>query len=127
MSLITASKTEKVLSEDGKAYWIRSGALTLLEKVSSLIFSLGTSMILWRMLSTGAYNGWGIFLIIAAFVEMGRSGLLQNSLVSFLTINRQHPEEYKKITTVLSRDKLCFYAFDQPCASLCYALTRRKV
>jgi O-antigen/teichoic acid export membrane protein len=92
------TKTDTDSPESGQ-YWIKSGALTLLERGSGLLFALGSSVILLRHLSKLDYAAWGMFVLISYFLEMGRMGLLQNGLVRFLATNRDEPEEYAKITT----------------------------
>lgn len=69
---------------------LRSGFYTLLEKGSGLVFSLVTAMLLLRGLSKEDFAAWGLFLVITYFLEMGRSGLLQNGLMTFIA---RHPEE----------------------------------
>lgn len=83
----------------GSHYWLRSGLLTLLEKGSGLVFSLGTSVLLYRLISQQRLGTWELFLIATYFLEMGRSGLIQNGLVRFLAVHRQHSAEYPAIVT----------------------------
>lgn len=80
-------------------YWLRSGFFTLLEKGTGLVFSLGTAMLLLRMLSKEIFAAWGIFMIIGYFVEMGRSGLIQNGLVRALAQHKNDPAQYAAIST----------------------------
>jgi lipopolysaccharide exporter len=61
----------------------RSGLFTLFEKGISLVFALGTAMLLLRGLSKPDFAAWGLFLIITYFVDMARSGLLQNAMMTF--------------------------------------------
>ncbi len=83
----------------GNQYWLRSGLLTLLEKGSGLVFALGTSVLLYRLLSQQRLGTWELFLIITYFLEMGRSGLIQNGLIRFLAANRHDETQYPAITT----------------------------
>jgi len=83
----------------GNQYWLRSGLLTLLEKGSGLVFALGTSVLLYRLLSQQRLGTWELFLIVTYFLEMGRSGLIQNGLIRFLAANRQDATQYPAITT----------------------------
>ena len=83
----------------GGQYWLRSGLLTLLEKGSGLVFALGTSVLLYRLLSQQRLGTWELFLIVTYFLEMGRSGLIQNGLIRFLAANRQEPTQYPAIMT----------------------------
>jgi len=80
-------------------YWLRSGLLSLSEKVAAMAFNLGTAMLLLRLLSKEAFAAWGIFILVSYFVEMGRSGLLQNGLVRSLAMQKDNPVEQANITT----------------------------
>ncbi|MCA0237274.1 MAG: oligosaccharide flippase family protein [Bacteroidetes bacterium] len=80
-------------------YWIRSGFFTLLEKGAALVFSLGTAMLLLRLLDKPTFAAWGIFTIIGYFVEMGRNGLIQNGLVRALAIHKDDKKVYADIST----------------------------
>lgn len=80
-------------------YWLRSGLFSLMEKVAGMAFNLGTAMLLLRLLTKEAFAAWGIFILIAYFVEMGRSGLLQNGLVSALASKKNDRAEQAKIVT----------------------------
>jgi O-antigen/teichoic acid export membrane protein len=61
----------------------RSGFYTLLEKGAALVFALGTAMLLLRGLSKADFAAWGLFLVVTYFLDMGRSGLIQNGLMTF--------------------------------------------
>lgn len=80
-------------------YWIRSGFLTLLERGCSLLFAFGTAALLLRGLTKEDFATWGIFLITTYFIEMGRSGLIQNGLVRFLALHRSERADYAAIST----------------------------
>jgi lipopolysaccharide exporter len=83
----------------GQNYWVRSGLFSLSEKVVAMAFNLGTAMLLLRMLSKEAFAAWGIFILISYFVEMGRSGLLQNALIRSLATHKDDAVEQANITT----------------------------
>ena len=84
---------------------LRSGFYTLLEKGSGLIFALGTAMLLLRGLSKEDFAAWGLFLVITYFLEMGRSGLLQNGMMTFIAREPDHSENIIGTALVLS---VCF-------------------
>lgn len=84
---------------EGRNYWLRSGFFTLMERGSGLVFSLGTAVLLLRGLSKEDFAAWGLFLILSYTLEMGRAGLIQNGLMRFLSTQREHPAEYRAITT----------------------------
>ena len=64
-----------------------------------MAFNLGTAMLLVRLLTKEAFATWGIFILLAYFVEMGRSGLLQNGLVRALATRKNDRAEQAKIIT----------------------------
>jgi lipopolysaccharide exporter len=67
-------------------YWLRSGALTLLEKATSLFFGSKADM-----------AAWGLFLLVTYTLEMGRSGLIQNGLMRHLALFKTEKKEYAAI------------------------------
>jgi lipopolysaccharide exporter len=77
---------------------LRSGALALLEKGSGLVFGLGTAMLLLRGLTKEDFAAWGVFLIITYFLEMGRSGLIQNGLVRYWAVHRDDLSEIRALS-----------------------------
>lgn len=79
--------------------WLRSGLLSLLERVAAMAFNLGTAMLLLRLLNKESFATWGIFILMAYFVEMGRSGLLQNGLVRSLAMQKDHATAKAQIIT----------------------------
>ncbi|MBP6825133.1 MAG: flippase [Saprospiraceae bacterium] len=81
------------------SYWLRSGFLTLTERACGLIFAFGTAALLLRGLSKEAFAAWGVFLIVAYFVEMGRNGLVQNGLIRFFALHRHDKDDYAAIST----------------------------
>ena len=68
-----------------KKYWLRSGFFSLFERGSVFLFGFGSFLFLVRLLSKEDFGTWVIFLTTTSFIEVGRSGLLQNALVKYLT------------------------------------------
>ncbi len=60
------------------------------------MFSLVTAMLLLRGLTKEDFATWGLFLVVTYFLEMGRSGLLQNGLMTFVA---RYPDEEPAIST----------------------------
>lgn len=79
--------------------WLRSGIFSLLEKGAALTFNLGTTVLLLRNLTKESFAAWGVFVIITYFVEMGRSGLIQNALMRHLALSRDDLKTYSAIST----------------------------
>lgn len=78
---------------------LRSGFFSLLEKVAALAFNLGTTVLLLRLVSKEEFAAWGVFIIVGYFVEMGRSGLIQNGLVRQLALTRDDVASYAAVST----------------------------
>ena len=78
-------------------YWLTSGFYSLLNQVTMLFFNLGTVFILWRVLDKPTCSIWVIFLLITSFIEVGRTGLLQNGLMTY--IGQTPQSEHAKINT----------------------------
>lgn len=67
------------------AYWLRSGAYTLMEKAISLLYGFGGALILFRLLNKADFGTWVLFSVVTSIFEVGRIGLLQNALVKYLS------------------------------------------
>jgi O-antigen/teichoic acid export membrane protein len=80
-----------------KNYWLKSGFYALLNQLTQLIFNLGTVVILWRELDEKTCGVWVLYLTITAFIEIGRTGLLQNGLMTYL--NKSDKKEHAAINT----------------------------
>ncbi len=68
-----------------------------MQQGASLVFGVGSFMILTRALSEDMLGAWVLFLLTATFFEQGRTGLQQNALVKFLTT--AEGQEYRLINT----------------------------
>jgi lipopolysaccharide exporter len=78
-----------------KNYWLKSGFYSLLNQLTQMVFNLGSVIILWRVLDKEACSVWVLYMTITAFIEVGRTGLLQNGLMTFLNQTPQY--EHAKI------------------------------
>ena len=85
------------MSKGEKSYWIKSGSYSVLERVIGQIIGFGNMFLLLRAISTEEYGLWIQFLILAAIVEVSRTGLIQNGLIRYLTTSKE--EEKPKINT----------------------------
>ena len=70
-----------------KNYWISSGLYSLLNQVTQMVFNLGSMLILYRVLDKPTCSVWVLFITITALIEVTRTGLLQNGLMTFLNTN----------------------------------------
>ena len=80
-----------------KNYWLKSGFYSLLNQLTQMIFNLGSFVLLLRVLDKETCSIWVIYMTITAFLEVGRTGLLQNGLMTFL--NQTEESEHAKINT----------------------------
>jgi len=86
-----------------KSFWLKSGALSMLDLISKLGFGMGSMMILFRMLDKPTVGVWIVFMVITAtFIEVPRAGLLQNALLRFLSTEpkEKHGEIIKASFTI---------------------------
>jgi lipopolysaccharide exporter len=80
-----------------KNYWLKSGFYSLLNQLTQMVFNLGSFVMLLRILDKETCSVWVIYMTITAFLEIGRTGLLQNGLMTFL--NQTDESEHAKINT----------------------------
>ena len=80
-----------------KNYWLKSGFYSLLNQLTQMVFNLGSFVLLLRVLDKETCSIWVIYMTITAFLEVGRTGLLQNGLMTFL--NQTEESEHAKINT----------------------------
>ncbi|MEM9918603.1 MAG: flippase [Bacteroidota bacterium] len=80
---------------------MKSGLLSILEKGSVFVFGFGSLYILARLLEDIELGTWFLFGTIVSFVEVGRTGLLQNALIKFLTTSEDAAEKRRIATASL--------------------------
>lgn len=62
-------------------YWLKSGAITLIERVGTLVIGVFTFVLLARNLTKSEYGEWMLYLSVCGFVEVLRRGLLKVPLI----------------------------------------------
>ena len=83
-----------------RSYWVKSGLLTILQRLSVLVFGLGSLFLMLRGMSKEDFGTWALFLAVISFLEVGRNGLIQNALVRFMAAcTKEEKEDYAKIST----------------------------
>ena len=97
------------MSSKEKAYWIKSGSYSLLERVIGQIIGFGNMFLLLRIVSKEEYGLWIQFLILAAIIEVSRTGLIQNGLIRYLTTSKK--EDKPKINTASLFNSFCLTGF----------------
>ncbi|MEZ4885981.1 MAG: flippase [Chitinophagales bacterium] len=87
-------------AQEQRSYWVKSGLLTILQRLSVLMFGLGSLFLMLRGMSKEDFGIWALFLAVISFLEVGRNGLIQNALVRFMAACTEGEEEdYAKIST----------------------------
>lgn len=82
-----------------RAYWLRSGFFTLVERFALQAFGMGTVMILLRAFGSHqeTYGVWVLYTMVASFLEVTRNGLVQNALVKYLSSATE--TDYRRISS----------------------------
>jgi len=80
------------MAESEKSYWIKSGVITLLDRLSLLIFGFLGFFLFVRIYDKLTFGVWVLFFSTVTFFEIGRNGLIQNGLVKFLTTAKSDDE-----------------------------------
>ncbi len=89
------------MAESEKSYWIKSGIITLLDRVSLLVFGFLGFFLLVRIYDQDTFGIWVLFFSSVTFFEVGRNGLIQNGLVKFLTTAKTDDERGRISTASL--------------------------
>ena len=109
-----------------RAYWLRSGFFTLVERFALQALGMGTVMILLRAFAQHqeTYGVWVLYTVVAAFLEVARNGLIQNALVKY--ISGAEEDEYRRIATASLCAQHCGDpAWSMPCLLLLAPLAQR--
>ena len=101
----TTNSKQQYMSSKEKAYWIKSGSYSLLERVIGQIIGFGNMFLLLRVISKEEYGLWIQFLILAAIIEVSRTGLIQNGLIRYLSTSSK--EDIPKINTASLFNSAC--------------------
>jgi lipopolysaccharide exporter len=80
------------MNDSNKHYWLKSGSYTLMLNIQQLLFGFGSFYLLVRMLDKQSFGIWTLFIATTSIFEMARSGLIQYSLIKFLS---ESPEQEK--------------------------------
>ena len=80
------------MNDSNKHYWLKSGSYALVLNIQQLLFGFGSFYLLVRMLDKQSFGIWTLFVATTSIFEMARSGLIQYSLIKFLS---ESPEEEK--------------------------------
>ena len=84
-----------------QSYWLKSGVYTTADRMAGVLIGFGGVYILLRGLSKEEFGIWALFLTFASFIEMARSGMIQNGFIRYLT-NANNTEQ-----TIITTAALC--------------------
>jgi O-antigen/teichoic acid export membrane protein len=73
------------MNDTNKQYWLRSGSYTLTLNIQQVLFGFGSFYFLVRVLDKQSFGIWTLFVATTSIFEMARSGLIQYSLIKFLS------------------------------------------
>ncbi len=65
-------------------YWLKNGALNIIQNLVTVFIGVGSLYILVRLLSKDQYGTWVLFLSVVSIVEVARNGFTQEALVKYL-------------------------------------------
>ncbi|MFK7970834.1 MAG: oligosaccharide flippase family protein [Bacteroidia bacterium] len=78
-------------------YWFKAGAFALFIRFGTMLFGLGSFVLLIQSLEMVDFGQWHLFIMITGLIEVARNGLIQNGLVKHLV-----GEEGKTYRTIAS-------------------------
>ena len=104
--------------------WLKSGVITISDRLFALIFGFGGFFFLVRSITKEAFGVWALFLTITTLIEIARNGLIQNAVIKFLASSKE--ENHKKIISaslalniiLTSISAICLYCFSGLLSSL---------
>lgn len=67
-----------------KSYWVKNGKLTLLQRVSMLVFGGGGFYLLVRTLNKEEYGVWMLYISISTLLVTAREGFLKKPLIRYI-------------------------------------------
>lgn len=84
---------KRIVQRIRESYWLRSGALTFLQRFSVALFGFFSFVILVRLLSVPDFGAWVLYTSFIAVIELLRGGFIKNPLTRrFLSTEpKEHP------------------------------------
>ncbi len=88
-------QAKRIAQRIRESYWLRSGALTFLQRFSVALFGFFSFVILVRLLSVPDFGVWVLYTSFIAVIELLRGGFIKNPLTRrFLSTE---PEEHSSV------------------------------
>lgn len=88
-------RAKDIFNKSRKSYWIKSGFLTLLNRLSVSLFGFLNFYLLIRVLPQTEYGLWMLFISVTTVIEMIKAGFIRNPLIKF----SQKKETYAQVLT----------------------------
>lgn len=75
------------MNQSGKAYWLRSGAFSFMERIGMQVLRFGSFYLLVRCLSKSDFGVWTLFTLLSYLSVTLSGGLIQRALVRTLLLD----------------------------------------
>lgn len=76
-------RVKNILNKSRKSYWIKSGFLTLLNRLSVSFFGFMNFYLLIRVLPQMEYGLWMLFISVTTVIELIKAGFIKHPLIKF--------------------------------------------
>lgn len=76
-------RVKTILNKGRKSYWIRSGTLTVINRLSASFFGFLSFYLLLRILPQAEFGIWMLFISVATVIELIKAGFIRNPLIKF--------------------------------------------
>lgn len=73
-----------------ESYWIKSGALTLINRIAVSFFGFLNFYFLLRILTQSEYGIWMLFISVTTVIELVKAGFIRNPLLKFSQEAQRH-------------------------------------
>lgn len=73
-----------MLGNQKKTNWIKAGKHALIQRMTMLLFGVGTFYLLVRTLEQEIYGTWMLFFSVASLIQIAREGILKKPLIRYL-------------------------------------------
>ena len=82
------------MNQSNRNYWLKSGSYSLILGLQNLIFNFGGFYFLIRIIDKSSFGIWTLFIATTSLSDVIRSGLVQNTMIKFLSFDakKDHPE-----------------------------------
>lgn len=93
-------RVKTILNRGSQSYWIRSGTLTILSRLSASLFGFLSFYLLLRMLPQIEYGIWMLFISVSTVIELIKAGFIRNPLIKFSQEGNNHTQVFSASFTL---------------------------